>query len=116
MVDTQTRRMVPPRLSRCVANARQIVPGNFRLGHMLPAIKSGCYPRLSHKKNPRGNCRHQPSHLTRGGKLMKRCTKPFVRTRFLGLHLVRKLGLLLTLSLALLGLLSSPSLAQKKYD
>jgi branched-chain amino acid transport system substrate-binding protein len=43
---------------------------------------------------------------------MKRCTKPFVRTRFFASHLVRKLGL----SLALLGFLVAPSLAQKKYD
>jgi ABC-type branched-subunit amino acid transport system substrate-binding protein len=43
---------------------------------------------------------------------MKRCTKPCVRTRFFASHLVRKLGL----SLALLGFLVAPSLAQKKYD
>jgi len=47
---------------------------------------------------------------------MKRCTKPFVRTRLSGSYLVRKLALSLVFSLALLGLFVSPSLAQKKYD
>ncbi len=43
---------------------------------------------------------------------MKRRAKPFVWTRFIPPHLVRKLAL----SLALLGLATVPSLAQKKYD
>ncbi len=47
---------------------------------------------------------------------MTRCTKPFVRTCLFGPHLVRKLALSLALSLGLLGLFASPSLAQKKYD
>jgi len=43
---------------------------------------------------------------------MLRCAKPSIRNSFTLSHLVRKLGL----SLGLLGLLASPSLAQKKYD
>jgi len=43
---------------------------------------------------------------------MKRRAKPFVWTRFIPPHLVRKVAL----SLALLGLATVPSLAQKKYD
>src|SRR5262245_53966023 len=43
---------------------------------------------------------------------MKRCAKPFVRTRFTLPHLVRKLAL----SAVLLSLATAPSLAQKKYD
>src|SRR5262249_51638051 len=43
---------------------------------------------------------------------MKRCAKPFVRTRFTLPHLAGKLAL----CMALLGLAAAPALAQKKYD
>jgi ABC-type branched-subunit amino acid transport system substrate-binding protein len=43
---------------------------------------------------------------------MKRCAKPFVRTRFTLPHLAGKLAL----SAALLAFLAAPALAQKKYD
>jgi branched-chain amino acid transport system substrate-binding protein len=43
---------------------------------------------------------------------MKRCAKPFVRTRFILPYLVRKL----VLSALILGLVTAPSRAEKKYD
>jgi hypothetical protein len=48
---------------QCKPAARQIVPDNSRLRLVLPVMRTGCYPPLSHKKNNRGSRRQQPPVL-----------------------------------------------------
>jgi hypothetical protein len=51
MVDTQIRRMVLSHRSRSTSQARdKSSAATVAFPTLLPVIKSGCYPRLSHEK------------------------------------------------------------------
>src|SRR5271166_3434063 len=90
---------------QCVAKAprdKSPVPAGAASGILLRLLSSTAQEKQTRKS----------SDVIPGGKLMTRCAKHSIWTRFIGTHLIGKLGL----SGLILALVTVSAVAQKKYD